>query len=224
MDLLQWWNLIFVLPAFAALLYLLLLALGALPVEGGDLDADADLDHDVDHDTGNLFHGALNLVGVGRVPLSLILMSFFFLWGFFGWLGNQLFAAILPSPTLFIWPSLLLALVGAGVLTRTLAAALGRVMPATESYGADARGLLGRVADVRYPLTERSGSVQIYDQHGSLHEVPARVLPGEREIAAGERVVLWRFDEQSGSYFAVQDDALSELVPGGSGRRRASLR
>lgn len=223
MDLLQWWNLIFVLPAFAALLYLLLLAFGALPAEGHDLHAEADVDHDVDHDLGDPFHGALNLIGVGRVPLSLILMSFAFLWGFFGWIGNQLFAAVLPSPAIFVWPSLLLALIGAGVLTRLLARALGRLMPATESYGADARGLLGRVADVRYPLTEHAGSVQLYDQHGSLHEVPARVLPGEGMIAAGERVVLWRFDEQSGAYFAVQDDALRELAPG-EGGRRASVR
>ncbi len=207
MDVLQWWNLIFLLPAVAALLYLILLALGAAPAEGHDLDHGIEL-HDGD---GDPFHGALSLIGVGRVPLSLILMSLGFLWGFFGWLGNRIFSAFLPTPTLFIWPALLLAVIGAVALTRALASGLGRLMPATESYGAGARELVGGMADVRYPLTESAGSVQVYDRHGTLHEVPARVLPGESAIPAGTRVVLWRFDERSGTYFAVQDEAISGL-------------
>ena len=74
-----------------------------------------------------------------------------------------------------------------------------------------ASSCVGGMADVRYPLTESTGSVQVYDRHGTLHEVPARVLPGESAIPAGTRVVLWRFDERSGAYFAVQDEAISGL-------------
>lgn len=210
MNLLQWWNLIFLLPALAALLYLLLLAFGALPAEGHDADIDVDVDTDLDHSAGDPFHGALNLIGVGRVPFSLVLMSLLLLWGFFGWVGNQIFSMVIPSPAGYIWPSLVLALLGSIVFTRFLARGLGRFMPSTESYGADARELVGRMADVRYPLTESAGSVQIYDQHGSLHEVPARVLPGESVIPAGARVVLWRFDAGAGSYLAVRDEAITE--------------
>jgi Protein of unknown function (DUF1449) len=122
MELLQWWNLIFLLPAMAALLYLLLLSLGALPAEGHDADVDLDVDPDLhievhsphtDIHPGNLpnhtpsvsdpFRGALSLIGVGRVPLSLVLMSFLFLWGFFGWLANQVFGSVIAAPALFIW-------------------------------------------------------------------------------------------------------------------------
>lgn len=211
-SLLQWWNLIFLLPAVAAILYLLLVSLGAVPAEGHNLDVgDAGLPGDFGHDypESDPFHGALNLIGVGRVPLSLILISFALLWGFFGWLGTRLFGTVIAAPEIFVWPALVLALVGAGVFTRLLAGGLGRLMPGTESYGAEARELIGRMADVRYPLTETTGTVQIYDQHGSLHEVPARVLPGEAAIPAGTRVVLWRYDEGNGAYFAVQDDVLS---------------
>jgi membrane protein implicated in regulation of membrane protease activity len=230
MELLQWWNLIFLLPAMAALLYLLLLALGALPAEGHDADVDLDVDPDLhievhsphtDIHPGNLpnhtpsvsdpFRGALSLIGVGRVPLSLVLMSFLFLWGFFGWLANQVFGSVIAAPALFIWPSLVVALVGASTLTRFFAARLGRLMPATESYGASTRELVGRIADVRYALTETSGTVQLYDEYGSIHEVPARVMHGESVIPAGERVVLWRFDERAGTYFAVQDDAINGI-------------
>jgi hypothetical protein len=34
MEALQWWNLIFLLPAVGALIYLLVMALGAIPLEG----------------------------------------------------------------------------------------------------------------------------------------------------------------------------------------------
>lgn len=231
MNLLQWWNLIFLLPAVAALLYLLLMALGAAPTEGhdagfdlhADIDGEVDLDVDGDahvetgeaHGNGDPVPSVLSLIGVGRIPLSLVLMSFAFLWGFFGWAGNLAFGTILPAPGLFIWPSLLLALVAATVLTRSLAAGLGRLMPATESYGAGAQELVGRMADVRYPLTESSGTVQLYDRFGSLHEVAARVLPGETAIPAGAKVVLWRYSEPAGAYFAVQDEAIDGAGPAG---------
>lgn len=237
MELLQWWNLIFLLPAFAALLYLMLLALGALPAEGGHGDVHLepglhveihgahieihpgdmpdDFGHDAGHDT-DPFRGALSLIGVGRIPLSLVLMSFFFLWGFFGWVGNQVFGSLLPSPALFIWPSLAVALIGAGAFTRLLAMRLGRLMPSTESYGASTRELVGRIADVRYAVTETSGTVQLYDAYGTMHEVPARVMPGEPAISAGERVVLWRYDGGEGAYFAVQDDAIQGIDAVGS--------
>jgi membrane protein implicated in regulation of membrane protease activity len=218
MDLLQWWNLVFLLPALAALLYLLLLAFGAMPGEGHDLHPGGHVelhhDHDLAHGDGDPFHGALNLIGVGRVPLSLLLMSFGLLWGFFGWLGVQIFRGVLVTPALFIWPAAVLALIGSTVFTSVLARGLGRLMPSTESYGAGARELVGRVADVRYSLTESAGTVQTYDRLGSLHEVPARVLPGETAIPAGARVILWRFDEQAGAYLALQDEAIDALAPG----------
>lgn len=215
MDLLNWWNLVFLLPALAALLYLLLTTVGLAPAEGHD--GGLDTDGDVDGDHGPV-HDALGAIGVGRVPLSLVLMSFAFLWGFFGWAGNRIFGAMLGPPALFIWPSLLLALVAATVLTRFLAMRLGRLMPATESYGAASRELVGRVAAVRYPLTETSGSVQLHDSFGTLHEVPARVMPGEEVIPAGAKVVLWRFSQEASAYFAIQDEALSD-----SGAERLGL-
>lgn len=230
MELLQWWNLIFLLPAFAALLYLLLLAFGALPAEGdhGDIHVEPGLHvevhgahieihpHDLPDDIGHHsdsdpFRGALSLIGVGRIPLSLVLMSFFFLWGFLGWAANQLFSSVLPTPALYIWPSLAVALVGAGAFTRLLAVRLGRLMPSTESYGASTRELVGRIADVRYALTETSGTVQLYDRYGTMYEVSARVLPGETSIPSGERVVLWRYDGGEGAYYAVQDDAIAGI-------------
>jgi hypothetical protein len=199
-EILEWWSLIFLLPAAAAVLYMLMLAFGAMSFEGLDVDFDAPDDADgID---------LLGLLGLGRVPLSLLLVFLGLLWGIVGWLAVSLFRGIWPEPGVFIWPSLAVALVGAIGLTAVAARLLGPLMPRTESFGAGARELVGRLAETRYTVSETAGTVQVYDQYGTLHEVPARVLPGEAAIAAGTQVVLWRFDDATGSYLVTQDDAL----------------
>jgi len=198
-ELLEWWNLIFLLPAALAVLYMLLLAMGALSFEGLDVDFDAPGDADgID---------LLGLLGLGRMPLSLLLVFFGLLWGIVWWLAVGFFRGIWPEPGVFIWPSLAVALVGALALTAVAARLLGPLMPRTESFGAGARELVGRLAETRYAVSEVAGTVQVHDQYGTLHEVPARVLPGEAAIPAGTRVVLWRFDETTGSYLVTQDDS-----------------
>ncbi|MFT4039334.1 MAG: DUF1449 family protein [Thermomicrobiales bacterium] len=205
MELLEWWNLIFLLPALAAVLFVLLMAVGAMPMH----DLGVDFHIDTDHDGGS--NDLLSLFGLGRVPLSVILICFCLFWGAIGWYAVHRFSEIWPEPGVFIWPSLAVALLGAGVVTRLMAGVLGRIMPRSESYGAGARELVGRLAEARYPITAAAGTVQVYDQHGSLHEVPARVLPGEEPIPAGARVVLWRYDDVAGSYFVTHDDAFASL-------------
>lgn len=207
MELLEWWNLIFLLPALAAVFYVLLLAVGAAPMDDAGFDFDADVE-------GGAGHDLLSVLGLGRVPLSLILVSFCMLWGVIGWFAVRTFSTMWPQPGTFIWPSLAVALLGAGLLTRVMISLLGRIMPRTESYGAGARELVGRLAEARYAITTTGGTVQVYDQYGSLHEVPARVLPGDAPIPAGAKVVLFRYDDVAGSYLVTQDDAFDSLVGG----------
>jgi len=230
-NVLSWWNLIFVLPAVGALLYLLLLATGTIAGDTGDVDAglDADLDpgdvHGIEHafsgggasadgepaQSGGVMH-ILSLAGVGRAPLSLLLVSFAFLWGFLGWLGNIIFGSVIDSPALFIWPSLALALIGSLVLTRLLAGALHRLLPATETYAVSNRQLVGRLASVRYGVTDSTGSAQLYDDQGRMHEVPVRILPGETPIPAQSSVVLWRYDPDSNAFLVTPEHDPHEAV------------
>jgi YqiJ-like protein len=207
MEILEWWNLIFLLPALTAVLYVLLLAVGGAALDHGGHDFHADVGGDAEHDL-------LSVLGLGRVPLSLILVSFSMLWGIIGWFAVRAFSTIWTEPGTFVWPSLAVALLGAALLTRVMSGLLGRIMPRTESYGAGARELVGRLAEARYAITATGGSVQVYDQHGSLHEVPARVLPGDAPISAGARVVLFRYDDVTGSYLVTQDDAFDSLIGG----------
>jgi hypothetical protein len=241
MELLSPWNLVFLLPAFAALLYLLLLSTGTVSAETGDadvdLDADIDLDAGVDLDAdldAGVDHGVehavgeghpdgpldggrdgaatvLNLLGVGRIPLSLLAMTFCFLWGFLGWAGNLLFGEIFESEAVAFLPSLALALVGATVLTRTLAAGIGRLIPSVETYAVSHRELVGNLATVRYAVTERAGTAQLYDERGVLHEVPVRVRPGEDPIPSGHQVVLWNYDAGDNVFLVTHDPELDSV-------------
>ncbi len=213
-QVLQPWNLIFLLPAVAAVLYLLLLAAGVTAGEGMDLDVDVEADADAAGGGSPL--GLLSLIGVGRAPLSLVLVAFGLLWGFLGWVGNLLFGSVVGSPEVAVWPALALALVGAVVLTRGLAIGLGRVMPTTESYDLGARQLVGRIATVRLAAGEDAGTAQLHDDRGTLYEVPVRIDAGERPLPSGSRVVLWRFDEARGAYLVLQDEAIDGMAGGES--------
>jgi hypothetical protein len=226
MDLLAWWNLIFVLPAVAAVLYLGLLAAGAVdPGSDADVDADvdADLDHGIEHSlgsdheqSGSTVNSALTFLGFGQVPLSLLLLSLCLLWGFAGWASNTLLKDALDRPAIFFVISLVIATNVALLGTRYLARGIAKILPATESYGSTEHDLVGRLAKVRDRVTERQGRAQLYDAHGSLQEVPCRIKPGEEEIPPRTEVVLLSYDRAKGIYYVLAD-------PLGEGERAKTL-
>jgi membrane protein implicated in regulation of membrane protease activity len=236
MDLLEWWNLIFLLPALAALLYLALLATGTVSA-GGDADADLDADFDTDapsvhgiehslggehEQAGSRLGEALGFLGFGRVPLSIILLTFCFLWGFAGWASNTILKGAVDRPVLFVWPSLAVATAASVLGTRSLARGLARLLPSTESYGSSERDLVGRLAKVRDPITARQGRAQLYDAHGTLQEVPVRIKPGEAEIPARTEVVLLSYDKGRGVYYVLADP-LGDTDPAGQPAERETV-
>jgi len=227
-ELLEWQNLIFILPFGFALFYVLLLASGTFSMEhdgelDSDIDHDVDLDHDLDHGLEHATHehiletnqdlGALakvlSILGVGRVPLSIIFTSFCFLWGTWGFICNRILGAHISLPEIYIWPSLLTSFAGSFVGTRYLAMGLSKIMPATETYSLSNRQLVGRIAEARYPITETSGSALLRDEFGNLHEFSCRLVSGEREIEAGYKVIIMDYDEEE-KVFAVRRDPLAE--------------
>jgi len=249
MVLLEWWNLIFVLPFTAALIYLLMQAAGVLPVAHG-VDADAALDHGVDlghdvaldHDAGldhsvdvghgvggdhaggaghdftagadDLFERALSTLGVGRIPLSLLLMSYCFIWGVVGGASNLVLQPVLRVPAVFIWPSIAIALVASVVLTSLMAKGLSRLMPSTETYATSARDLIGLRAEVVTTVSHRSGVARLHDSYGNLQDLACRVPEGEEPVSPGRKVVLMRYDRDEAVYI-VEPDPLGELDPAG---------
>jgi len=235
-ELLQWWNLIYVLAFFLALLYIVLNSIGlvsegaeadihadadfdhdidvGVDVDGDvhvdvDFDHDVDMDHDVDldHDVGDvghdfdhdvhaepsLFEEALSFLGIGKLPLSIVLMTFLLTFAVVGWAVNLLLKDVLSSPA-FFFPISLGAAVFCGVgVTKTLAATLGRYVRPVDSSATSRRSLEGKIATAKLPITAEFGQALVRDDHGSLHKVVCRVAEGGETIPKGQTVLLIRY-------------------------------
>ncbi len=136
---------------------------------------------------------ALSFFGIGRIPLSILLTTYCYTFGFIGWASNQLIGSIFPFPWIFFWVSLFVAVVGSLTFTRSFATILAKLLPKTESYGVSKWSLVGKTGQTRYRITSTFGAVIVYDDFGNLHQVEARLLPGQEEIPVGVEVGLLQY-------------------------------
>jgi YqiJ-like protein len=198
MELLAWWNLVFLLPGGAGIFLVLLSVLGL----GGSHDADHDVpvhhdhDHDLHHDAPlalpphagapgheagheppGLVAGALSLLGVGRAPLTVVLTILCLSFGFVGFALNRALGGLLPLWQLFP-VSLGTALVGSTLLTGVSARAIGRLVPREESYATPFAALEGQTGKIVLLLSPTEGYAQVHDRYGNLHEIHCRGLEG----------------------------------------------
>jgi hypothetical protein len=224
-DLLQWWNLIFVLPFAAGLIYLFFMCSGLVSSENagdGDVAGDGDhsiehdvgSDHDVGHDAGHegehdtgdsSFLRALSFLGLGKAPVSVLLMCFCFIWGFTGWAANLILSKILFLPVLFVWPSLVTAFLLSVLFTRWLAQLFCRFMPSTETYGMTNRQLIGKSAEAIFNITEKFGMARTMDDSGNIQDVYCRVRAGKEPIPKQSKVVLMEYDEAEKFFYVTQN-------------------
>ncbi|HWQ14492.1 MAG TPA: hypothetical protein VNL77_16960 [Roseiflexaceae bacterium] len=168
-----------------------------------DVDADADLDADADvdagaHASGSGAHGgdgALALLGVGRVPLMLVLMVFLASFGALGLVANALIGGLAGG-----YPGWALAvtLVGSALAAVPLTGGLSRQVARVAARSTTAvsnQQLVGRVGVVVSPSVSRTyGRVQVRDGHGSLHTVFA-VVEGDTPLPERSEVALLAYDE-----------------------------
>jgi hypothetical protein len=213
---LQWQYLLFELPFVAGLIYLFMMMVG-LGTDGTDLDHDLDFDHDMhihievgDVSDGNVFLEALSLLGVGKVPISIVIMCFCFSWGFFGWATNELLSPILPV-MVYVWASLAAAFFGSVITTKFLAQLIAKFMPGTETFCSSESDLVGKRAKAKYPITDHSGSATLIDEHGHFQEVICRVDSASEHIPANTMVVLVRYECDEHAFY-VRRDTLGQVT------------
>ncbi len=224
-EMLQWWNLIYILPLFISVIWLAASVAMGMHDADGDLSHDADLahdlhiDHDVDADADHdaeghhspHMHGDLEyqesplykilaLMGVGKVPVTALFGIFFLAWGAFGMLSNRVFAGILHYPAVYIWPSMAATFVVSAVFARSIAGVVGRYMPTTETYAVSQRALTDRLATAVFPITETTGTVHIRDEYGTVHRMQAKTQQNAPEIPSGSEVIVIDFDEADKRY------------------------
>lgn len=244
----SWWNLVFIVPFLLALLYLgLYTASGItfgepdadadfdadadgdvgvdadhdadLGAEGDfDADADADHDHDADHAGGSALGQALTWLGVGRVPVSLLVMVLLMVWGAAGFILNYL--AIL-------WPGLPqnaamagISLPAAGLLsilaTRGVSRLIVRFMPLDAAHVVRRHELLGLVGEAILPIDKQVGLAALRDGDGDLHQIPCRRHGDGPTIDKGTKVKLVAYNGKQKLYYVIPQLQAGTHNPAGS--------
>ncbi|MBI2877713.1 MAG: DUF1449 family protein [Candidatus Tectomicrobia bacterium] len=219
MEFLAWWNLIFLLPGSVGILLALLAALGVGDDHGPDVDAhvdtvaieteveaDLEADHeaDVHHGGGGLLADLLSLLGVGQVPLGILLTMLCLLFGFIGFGVNQLLAGLLPVWG-FVPISLGAAALGSLFLTGSLARVVSRFLPAEESYVTSFEALAGQTGKVVLLCSPTEGYAQVRDRYGNLQEVHCQSLEG-RPLQKGQPILIVEVQPQERICLVVEND------------------
>lgn len=216
MDFLAWYNLIFLIPLVAGVL----LIFGSMAGFGSDADTDADTDadhdvqsdgigheagHDHDHDDeSRLFLSALSALGVGKVPLSIVLMILFLLFGGIGMMCNFLIAGAISMFEPFAFVSVAAGFFGAISLSGSLARLLNRYMPSTETYADSKAQMVGKTGTLELAANEERGWAQIPDSRGSIRQIKCRTSGGT--LAKGTEVVVVSFDADTDTYTVAKNE------------------
>lgn len=226
-----WWNLIFIVPFALALLYLGLYTLSGWTF--GEVDADAGIDHDIDahlnagghlefdHDIdadadadgdsdGNAAGQsavltALNWIGVGQMPLSLIVMIQMLCWGVIGFAGMQVQRGVAIGQEVIV--SAIIAALGASLITHVVSSILGpRLFRATNTVRRWHQ-LLGSRGEAMYPIDARFGMVCGRDDRGELFQAACRTAEGFGPLAKGDAVQLVAYAAKERMFYVVPADS-----------------
>ena len=178
--LLAWYNA----PFLVALGCCLLFAFMQMVAGFGDADADADADTDASDGLSE----ALATLGIGQVPLMLVLIVLLGSLGAIGLIANTVLINSLGlSPIIALTISLLGGLALAVLITGRASRILGKVV-GNVSTAVSFEQLVGRAGVVASPSVSPSyGKITVRDAYGSLHTVfgvtRGEQLPDRSEVA-----------------------------------------
>jgi hypothetical protein len=173
-----------------------------------DADQDADTDHDSD-DTGSGRFSALTWLGVGKVPLSILLMVLLFTWGATGFFVNVFLAERGGRAVLVSLPA---AAVASLLLTRLISAAMARWVPLNETTARRRHALLGSVGQAVFAIDHKFGMASVRDDLGDLYQVPCRVGEEQEPVAKGSAVKLVAYNAKLGLFYVKSHDPKAAAV------------
>ena len=189
----------------AALVLMLLIGLVQLIGFGVDLDADGDLHADTGGDL-------LSWLGVGRVPLLMLLVVFLGLFGSIGLLAEQI-ALDWTGQLLSGWIAAPAAGLAALPLTGAAARVLARVMPQDHTTAIELEELVGRFARivVGRAAPGAPARARVEDRHGQLHYVMVEPDNPGQIFEEGEQVLLVRHQQDLFRAISRGDHKLPQL-------------
>ncbi|MFH0779263.1 MAG: hypothetical protein V1928_00210 [Parcubacteria group bacterium] len=187
-------------------------------------DASHDADHNADHDaphkidyiaehgagahhtaTANesgagIIHFLLNLLGVGRCPLSIIMMTFLLLFALVGVCSNIILKNILVTPYIYGPISYVGAFFASFTLTGSLARLIGRWMPSSRTSILSTDDMLGSIATITYISKDgKTGRAVFYDKNNTVHQADIEIKEGQ-SFKEDDQVLLMECDEKKITY------------------------
>lgn len=172
-----------------------------------DQSIDHGADHGADHDATFLAHVA-DLLGLGRVPLSISLMLMLLIFGGTGTTVNLALAERLAGGGSAL-PSILIAVLAVLVLAGPCSRLLGKVAPSIETYPVTRRDLIGCTAILLNDTDEQGGYAQARDREGNVHNITCRTYsaaptaseaPSRGPLPKGTQVLIIDFEPASNRY------------------------
>jgi membrane protein implicated in regulation of membrane protease activity len=174
-----------------------------------DTDGDADSDHDAEADDAagsqtSIATAAMGWLGVGRVPLSILLMVALMTWGAAGLICS----AILQDRGVFAaWISIPVAAGVSVLITHFVAAFIGKYLPLNETSARRRHALLGLTGQAMLPINDHFGMVSVRDATGDLYQVACRAAATNESINKGEPVKLVAYNS-SQQMFLVERETM----------------
>lgn len=143
---------------------------------------------DLDHDVGGAWLGWL---GLGRVPLLILLTVFLALFGTIGLAVQQVATALLGASLTPLIASGA-ALLGTLPLTGICARGLARIMPHDETTAVPLESLLGRAGVITLGRAEQGhpARARVADRHGQAHYVMVEPDNAGQIFQEGETILL----------------------------------
>jgi len=216
---LDWQNVVFYIPLTVGLLLVLVAMLGGHDHSGahaeahvdGHLEPHAGLDAGADHHglaaevpgEGSSLGKVLSVFGVGKVPLTIVLMVAYLVFGGVGVIANIVFSSAGLAPGVFGPISIGVAF--AVVLASTGAAArlLQRVMPASETYRVSRHDFAGCTGKLLLPADATSGYAQVKDFEGNVHNIQCRAI--KEPLPKGAAILVVAYDEKTRTFLVEAD-------------------
>jgi hypothetical protein len=170
------------------------------------VDADADHDHEAVAGPGSILAAVLSFLGVGRVPLSILLMVLLLTWGMIGFILNYLLWDRLASPALLVAVSISAAAIGSSLCTRLVSSAITRWLPLDAASVPRRHDLLGAVGEVILPIDGSFGMASVRDERKTLLQVPCRRHSGDGVLEKGDKVRFVAYNGKQRMYYVVKYD------------------
>ena len=176
-----------------------------------EIDSDADAGADMDsHGPGSdvpLHLAAMSFVGIGRVPLSVLLMVLLMSWGATGFVVNQIVLERFRAGASAAAVSIPVAALTALAFTRVVVRVIDRWLPLNETSARRRHELLGRAGEAIFPIGKQFGLAAVRDDRGELYQVPCQLDPRHEDpIAKGARVRLVAYSAKTKSFYVTTFD------------------